>query len=445
MMMMESDPRGPSVAYSESILANALAFLLSQTQLASPQSNSYQQNMPVDVTINSVASNFECELYVYSPGGSTGVVYNYADYPKRAKIYIERTDTTLTIVPTATGMTFARYVPLSAASSDVEMVEGRDLFNSTNLEYNIVRNDASKYDMLPSNIRPATPDEIKSPLKERNVDNFDLIIKCDNISNAAYVFGFSNINKVVFNASIAHLDRRVLKIPAGLGVCIVSNVSDLLILDKWFNPIEAYSLYGEIFSFVNEITDIGITRATDNPLINSTQDAIDYDIESKYSNLTVGGVERGECYYNYTAKDKSAVPETSTLSYIQSQWGVADTVLESMSSKLCVSLGTLERIIPFLGSAITPEQSLIYGTIHHFRTFLYKIGYDGGFPAYETLSEAYRVYQKIKNINANMSTADGTLEVDMSPLQQQGLADSVHLTFEDGIEMTSGIRYEYLF
>lgn len=416
------------VPYTEFVIIDSLSVAVQSTGLRrlnnTPISTPPNPLAQFDTLCQAVARIYGCNLYLTDMVRETSVVYNYD--PINKNVFVERNRDRFLVVDEKKSpikkSTYSKYIPMNS-SHDLEELEEptRDEksiaadFSDEALGwyYDVFRTDPnSPYRTLPKNVFAAN---IGAPCPG---DQYNMIVQCPRA--ITHVLGYSINGMVTFPNSTLHTDKLrtpLLHIPNGYGICLLAGVLEVFLLDSTFTPVLAFEFHPQLTAFLDGLERGGKGLAVlSMPTVTNLDELIEEDIASKYKDLKVGDeIVQGECSYSYISPDRGNTIQTSTLRHMMSRWGVAKPVLCLPDSVLCMNLDTMERIMTVIHSYIPPTRSILYTTIEKFVNFLYRAGYSGKFPDYETLTEAFVAYQNIKIINSQLLSSDGTLTIDLSP------------------------------
>lgn len=443
-----------SFRYTQFVVAEALT-----AAIRSKGFNTTETNIPPGSTFDAVCDTISkasgCQLYVMDRVRGGNYVYN-SNSQETAPVSIERTSHAFVVLDgVPVDVHFVQYESASTTDLEYDLEEAEESetdrneesmdpdFDSSGWYYDSVDDDFKSLKSMRPNVKYTSRDQYDCAA---TAESFDLFLKCPHDTTSRFVVGYSTTGKIVFSESVLFTRKlgdstSLLKIPNGMGICMLTGVSDVLLLDKMHLPVAAYKLHEELYAFISGINRRGITGVIGNPLVQTTEDAIEFDIDSKYRNIQPSSVEEGECVYSFEAQDKGKIPQFGTLNYMVSRGGLFKNLLHTPASNVCFSLESLEQTVIVLDRHLPRDRSIIYHTNEAFVNFLYVVGYPHEKPQYEDLPSAFKVYQNVKAINSNLVTNQGYLEIDMRPFQT--ITNTAHntLTIIDWKEKNTGLRY----
>lgn len=405
-----------------------------------------------DALCDAVAKSFGCSLYLDDKVRKSKNRYNtHGPASNTNVVFIERSPEAFIISPQQQDTScYSRYEAthaitnleeLEKAPENIEKITEDFTEEALGWFYDVFKNDPkSPYSTIPRNVYPADLKESASSVPRGEID---MIIQCPE-KDVIHVLGYSSRGMITFPKSTLYtnkLSTPILRVPDGLGICLVAGAQEIFLLSSSFNPILAFQFIPQFVRFVKAIGVKGcFVTVLDDPIPTKLDEIIDADIEAKYGNLRVGtNIVQGECTYDYEALDRDGIPQSSTINHLVSRWGITKPILCVKESFLCMNLHTLERIIEVINEYLPRDRSVIYKTIERFVNFLYRVGYSGEIPQYENLTDAFVAYQNIKVINSQLVTKDGTLTIDMSPFSKYSRYQE--LCIRDWKETNSNVSY----
>lgn len=433
------------------MLADSLAAALRSAGAQVPSFNSVPLDAPFDIVCDSLAKSSRITLVVIDIVRGRTFVYNTTT-TGIPTIYVERTDEWFRVLPRKPSHAgqYVYYETPVTETLDHELPSAAPAPRGDPIAEDF---DASGwvYDVDPTDcrtIRPEAPNVVLCVSSQPMVVNeLDLVIKLPGHYSASYAVGYSATAKVVFRSVVVHPREMadsvsLIKIPNGMGVCLLNQVSDVIVSDQDFRPVCSFNVFAEVFAFVRGVYDSGVTGVIGKPLVTTAEEAIDDDIASRCTDLRVSGeIQDGECLYSYRAAHRGDIPQTAKLKTLMTSSGVFTDVLHTPSSCLCFTLEAVDGILAVMGRYVPTKRSILYTVNEAFVTFLCAIGYPHELPNYETLKDAYGVYMNVRIINARLTSGDGTLVVDMRPFQSITNTAANTVTLNGWKEQHTAIMY----
>ena len=413
--------------YTQFVVTESLSTAIRSRGL-SPSNNKiltyYPKNLQAsfDDVCWEVAKLYGCNLYLIDAVRNILRVYNYD--PIRPDVFIQRGQTSFFVFDGEDTLRekkeFLEYNPEATPVDIDEEVEAEQSAENISVDfseeealgwyYDIDKNDPrNPFKLIHRNVISADNDLSKLE------GDYDMIIQCP--KSVAHVIGYSPGGMVTFPVSTLRTNKLhtpLLHIPHGYGLCLLSRVREVFLLDSTFTPVVWFEFFSEVVALVDGLESAKIA-VLDMPLVTTLGELLDADIASKYKNIKIGEeIVQGECSYEYISLDRGDVPQSGTLSYIVSKWGVTKPVVCTQRSVLCASLNTIDTIFTVIDRYISTDKSILYATIEKFVDFLYRTGHSEEIPSYENLKDAFIAYQNIKIINSQLASSEGSLDINLS-------------------------------
>lgn len=431
----EPDTQAISVPYSKFLFKHSLRSVFRRAGLIQknedPTNITLGNDQDTDAMIVSLA--FDVTLFLNQTVYNRKVVFNSSG---STKMFITQTADALF---TFKGEDDGSYTHLDRPPADVEMATTDFLTPTSESEWRFetFSADAVKGDHK-ANVRRATD---SGPLTN---DGFDLIFKCSKGAQASVVEGYSFANKVTFDSVLVYTDKLnvpLVKIPNGLGICLINEVSDLFVLDSSYNPLQHVDLYSEISKFAKGVASpVTAPVLVNNP---SVENMIAEDVKTRFPDLRVGEVEGGECTYHYVNNARGGVIDRSSLGHMVSSTDLTKQLLclKSESSHLCMSIDALEKTLSAIDEHIPQGRSIVYRTVKRFTTFLYKVGYCYQLMQFDEPLQMFTMYDNVRTVINRLDVQNGTGQIDMEIFQPFYNRNPFTLTLTKWVEKSTGIKF----
>lgn len=431
------------VPYTDFVLADSLK---TAVRLAIGHNNNNHPDVPLtfkyqfDALCQTVAESFRVTLYLEDEVRGSKHVYNSIE--NKRQVFLRRTHKTFQILSQVDPSLFSRYE--RAQGEDIELTEEKEEKDYKDEADEFSLETLSRYYDIsdPKSFKPVRRNVFLGK-KENFAEKFDMVIRCPaKTTDIMHVLGYSAKGLVNLPRSELFTDRiasPIIRVPHGAGICLLTGVQEIFVLDSNFVPLLSINFFQHIVRFIDGLENASLV-VLDKPVLSSLKDLITDDIARKYKNLRVGAnIVQGECSYDY--EDSWGVAKSSTISDMMAKWGVTEPILCVKESNLCMSLNTVDYMLTVMSDYIPETRSVIYTTIERFVNFLYRAGYDGDIPRYESLAEAFVAYQNIKIINSRLVSTNGTCTIDMSPFTPMHRDHHLTLTIQDWRDTKSNQTY----
>lgn len=394
---------------------------------------------------------FNVTLYLYNATTDRHSMYNPSGH---SKVFVMQTHDTLSTFDGADDGTYTLVdIPTTQAypSTDVEMsspssdIGGHAIEGSSDWTYEITPGNVDR-GVHRSNVQRGNITYNEEPSDDLTDTKYDLIIKCPKAKYAFVVEGYSRTCKVTFDTATIHtskLSTPLLKIPNGLGICLLTKVIDIFVLDEGANPIQHIDLYSDLATFAKGLGS-GISKVQVNtPLAGVTDaDIIRSDIGSRYTNIRIGReIIDGECVYHFDNNARGGVNDRSTLGYMVNSSTISQALMcIDNQSSLCLSMDTLDKILASIDSYLPEGKSIIYQTVRRFILFLYKMGFLHELVYYDTPEDAFSMYCNIRLAADKLNMHGGDGDIDMEPFQPFYNRTPYVYKFNKWTEVQTGIK-----
>lgn len=440
-----------SVKYTNFVLAEAITALLRRAGLttrsyAAATTNTAATGYTDDGVLEAAAAVFDTSIYLDDRVREGKYLYTNRS-AGGSKVFILREESTLYASLSGDDDLYAPVhaeddPPMEEEAAVPEPLDTGALGDASGWYYDTAANDFARRTRKQNVFRQtnlAAP-----PISD---DGYGMIIQCPAGKSVVYLEGYGERDMVSFGPCALHENKLavpLLHVPNGLGICMLNGVTDLVMLDSALNPVDFLKPYDHLAYFVEGLSAEGPVAVVDRPLLTSLQDVVDDDVAGKYRDLRVGDtVTAGECTYDYDALDRGGIPQTSTLGHLKDGMESLKHLVMVVGgkSKLCMSVGNLEQCMRAVDGYLPAGKSVVYGAVERFVQFLYRVGYQGALPAYETFEPLYRMYVNVKLIEDKLRETGGTCKIDMSPFQDVLATDVTYLEFKEWKEEASGLDF----